>query len=83
MGIGGRGGGEGQETFSRLASLLAASHRMSKSKATADIYVRLNLTLTGLWPGQGYPGQGSKAKIDVTVLMSNFLVYGLFMFNFV
>ena len=37
---------EAQETFSRLASLLAASHSVSKSKATADIYGRLNLTLT-------------------------------------
>ena len=33
-------------TSSRLASLLAASHSVSKSKATADIYGRLNLTLT-------------------------------------
>ncbi|KAL5503591.1 hypothetical protein EMCRGX_G010564 [Ephydatia muelleri] len=42
----GNWGVEAQETFSRLASLLAASHSVSKSKATADIYVRLNLTLT-------------------------------------
>ena len=37
---------EAQESFSRLASLLAASHSVSKSKATADIYGHLNLTLT-------------------------------------
>eukprot|EP00731_Ephydatia_muelleri_P007578 Em0003g1826a len=42
----GNWGVEAQETFSRLASLLAAGHSVSKSKATADIYVRLNLTLT-------------------------------------
>ena len=42
----GNWGVEAQETFSRLASLLAASHSVSKSKATADIYGRLNLTLT-------------------------------------
>ena len=32
---------EGQETFSRLASLLAASHSVTISKAVADIYGRL------------------------------------------
>ena len=37
---------EAQETFSRLTSLLAANHSVSKSKAAADIYGRLNLTLT-------------------------------------
>ena len=42
----GNWGVEAQVTFSRLASLLAASHSVSKSKATADIYGRLNLTLT-------------------------------------
>ena len=42
----GNWGVEAQGTFSRLPSLLAASHSVSKSKATADIYVRLNLTLT-------------------------------------
>ena len=42
----GNWGVEAQETFSRLASLLAASHSVSKSKATADIYGRSNLTLT-------------------------------------
>ena len=42
----GNWGVEAQETFSHLASLLAASHNVSKSKATADIYGRLNLTLT-------------------------------------
>ncbi|KAL5515687.1 hypothetical protein EMCRGX_G000889 [Ephydatia muelleri] len=42
----GNWGVEAQETLSRLASLLAASHSVSKSKATADIYGRLNLTLT-------------------------------------
>ena len=35
-----------QETFSRLASDLAASHSVPKSKAAADIYGHLNLTLT-------------------------------------
>ena len=62
-------GVEAQETFSHLVSLLAASHSVSKSKATADIYGRLNQVC-----GQGYPGQGSKAKIDVMVLISNSLV---------
>ncbi|KAL5484534.1 hypothetical protein EMCRGX_G021052 [Ephydatia muelleri] len=42
----GNWGVEAQETLSRLASLLAASHSVSKSKATADIYGCLNLTLT-------------------------------------
>ena len=42
----GNWGVEAQEKFSRLASLPAASHSASKSKATADIYGRLNLTLT-------------------------------------
>ena len=79
----GNWGVEAQETFSSLPFLLAASHSVSKSKATADIYVRLNLDYDpNQVCGQGYPGQGSKAKIDVTVLMSYFLVYGLFMFNF-
>ena len=64
---------EAQETFSRLASLLAASHSVSKSKATADIYGRLNLTLTRS-VARAIPGQGSKAKIDVMVLISNSLV---------
>eukprot|EP00731_Ephydatia_muelleri_P024688 Em0016g959a len=44
----GNWGVEAQETFSRLASLLAASHSVSKSKATADIYGCLNLTLTSI-----------------------------------
>ena len=67
---------EAQEAISRIASLLAASHSVSKSMATAYIYVRFKPD-----PNQvsGYPGQGSKAKIDITVLISNFLVYGLFM----
>ena len=34
-----------EATFSQLASLLAASHNVTKSKAVADIYGRLNLTL--------------------------------------
>ena len=38
-------GREAQETFSRLASLFAASHSVPKSKAAADIYGCLNLTL--------------------------------------
>ena len=42
----GNWGVEAQETFSRLASLLAVSNSVSKSKATADIYGRLNLNLT-------------------------------------
>ena len=42
----GNWGKEAQETFSQLASLLAAHHSVPKSKATADIYGRLNLTLT-------------------------------------
>eukprot|EP00731_Ephydatia_muelleri_P010281 Em0005g867a len=42
----GNWGVEAQETSSRLASLLAASHSVSKSKATADINGCLNLTLT-------------------------------------
>ena len=42
----GNWGLEAQETFSRLASLLATSHSVSKSKTIADIYGRLNLTLT-------------------------------------
>ncbi|KAL5491653.1 hypothetical protein EMCRGX_G016985 [Ephydatia muelleri] len=42
----GNWGVEAQETFSGLTSLLAASHSVSKSKATADIYGCLNLTLT-------------------------------------
>ena len=37
-------GREPQETFSRLAPLLSASHRVSHLKAAADI-------LVGLWPG--------------------------------
>ena len=51
----GNWGMEAQETFSCLASLLVASHSVSKSKATADIYGHLNLT-----QGQGYPGQGER-----------------------
>ena len=36
---------EAQVTFSQPASLLAASHSVTKSKAVADIYGHLNLTL--------------------------------------
>ena len=57
-GGGGGGGGGGPRDIFPSSLSTAASHRMSKSKATADIYVRLNLTLTrsvaraGLsWPG--------------------------------
>ena len=42
----GNWGKEAQETFFQLASLLAAHHSVPKSKAAADIYGRLNLTLT-------------------------------------
>eukprot|EP00731_Ephydatia_muelleri_P032786 Em0024g330a len=52
----GNWGVEAQETFSRLASLLAASHSVSKSKATADIYGRSNLTLTRSVAGLSWPG---------------------------
>ena len=47
----GNWGVEAQETFSCLASVLPASHSVSKSKATDNIYGRLNL-----WPGQSWPG---------------------------
>ena len=42
----GNWGVEALETFSRLASLLAASHSVPKSKAAADIIGCLDLTLT-------------------------------------
>ena len=43
-------GREAQETFSRLATHLATSHRVSKTKAVAGIFGRLNLTFSVLWP---------------------------------
>ena len=42
----GNWGREAQEKFSWLASRLAASHSVPKSKATEDICGRLNLSLT-------------------------------------
>ena len=39
-------GKEAQEIFSQLAYLLAVHHSLPKSKAVADIYGCLNLTLT-------------------------------------
>ena len=69
---------EAQETFSRLASLLAASHSVSKSKATADIYGHLNLTLTRS-VARAILARGLRPKIDV--MASNVLFFFVVYFN--
>ena len=69
----GNWGVEAQKTFSYLVSLLAASHSVSKSKATADIYGHLNLTLTRS-VARAILARGIKVRVSISSVSLSFFL---------